>query len=46
MIILRYGAGSRTATIKGETWERNGTSKSTDDKLIRLVKFLMFGDRK
>lgn len=46
MIVIRYGAGTRTATIKGETWERNGTPKAQDDYLIRLVKHLTFGDRK
>lgn len=48
MIILRFGAGSRTVTFvdKGVFVQRNELSKSQDDKLIRLVKFLTFGDRK
>jgi hypothetical protein len=43
MITLRFGAASRTATIKGVTVQRNDLTKSQDDKLIRLVKFLTFG---
>jgi hypothetical protein len=46
MITLRFGAGSRTVTVKGETVQRNALTKSQDDKLIRLIKFLTFGDAK
>lgn len=44
MIVLRYTASGRTVTVKGETVQRNGLSKGQDDKLIRLVKFLLLGD--
>lgn len=43
MITIRFGATSRTVTVKGETVQRNGLTKGQDDKLIRLVKFLTFG---
>lgn len=45
MIIIYYGAASRTVTAKGQTVQRNDLTKSQDDKLIRLVKFLACGDR-
>lgn len=44
MIVVRYGAGTRTVTAKGSTQERNVLTKAQDDMLIRLVKFLVFGD--
>lgn len=44
MIIIRYGATSRTVTTKGDTVQRNTLTRSQDDMLIRLVKFLTFGD--
>lgn len=43
MIVIRYGANSRTVTAKGDTVQRNDLTKAQDDKLIRLVKFLTFG---
>ena len=42
MITVRYGAASRRVTIKGTTVDRNDLSKKQDDKLIRLVKFMLF----
>lgn len=45
MIVIRYGATSRTVTVRGETVQRNALTRGQDDKLIRLVKFLTFGDR-
>lgn len=45
MIRIHFGACSRTVTAKGQTVQRNELSKSQDDKLIRLVKFLTFGSR-
>lgn len=45
MITVRYSAGSRVVTIKGESLDRNSLTKQQDDKLIRLVKFLAFEGR-
>jgi len=46
MITIRFQAGRRLVTVKGETLDRNTLTKGQDDKLIRLVKFLTFGDAK
>lgn len=46
MIVIRYGATSRTVTVKGETVQRNTLTRKQDDTLIRLVKFLTFGERR
>lgn len=46
MVTIRYGATSRLVTIKGDTLNRNDLTKQQDDKLIRLVKFLTFGETK
>jgi hypothetical protein len=47
MIVIRYGAMSRTVTFthNGAVASRNELTKREDDALIRLVKFLTFGDR-
>lgn len=45
MITIRFGACSRTVTVKGQTQQRNVLTKAQDDTLIRLVKFLTFGAR-
>jgi hypothetical protein len=48
MIVIRFGAASRTVTFTEKdnlTVQRNTLTRKQDDTLIRLVKFLTFGDK-